>query len=138
MNAVAVISALVGAVLGGGGSAVIVNAIARRRLTRAEAADALTDSAIELLRTVKADAREDMAAMRSELSDARREAAETRREASETRQRIREATIEAEALRDYLTRVVTAIHDPTMTMERLRLLVGTGPPPNSSRAPVPL
>lgn len=118
-------AATLGAVFGGGGTAAVVTAITRRRLTRVEAADALADSAIELLNTVKADARADLTAMRLELAEARREAAETRLA-------VRRATAEAEQLTGYLQRVVSAIHDPTMTIERLRVLVGTGPPNGSA------
>lgn len=115
------LAATLGAIFGGGGTAAIVTALTRRRLTRVEAADQLTDSAIQLLETVKADTRADLSAMRTELAEARREAAETR-------QQVRRASAEAELLTGYLQRVVHAIHDPAMTMERLRLLVGTGPP----------
>jgi hypothetical protein len=108
-------------VFGGGGTAAIVSALTRRRITRVEAADQLTDAVIELLNTVKADMRADMSAMRLELAEARREAAETRLA-------LRRASSEAEQLTGYLQRVISAIHDPSMTIERLRVLVGTGPP----------
>jgi chromosome segregation ATPase len=127
MDLAALLTALAGAVFGGGTTAALVNAYMRRRVTRAEAADALADSAIELLNAVKSDARADVTAMRQDLSDARREAAEARREAAEARLAIRDARREAEQLASYLDRVVSAIHDQTMTLERLRLLVGNVP-----------
>lgn len=117
---------LLGAIFGGGGTGAIVAAVTRRRVTRAEAADQLTESAIDLLNTVKADARADLTAMRIEV-------AEARREANEARRTIRQASAEAEVLTAYLSRVVSAIHDPTMTMERLRLLVGNNPPNGTPR-----
>lgn len=116
------------ALLGGGGSATLATAFARRRVTRVEAADALAESAIELLTTVKNDARADLTAMRADVAEARREAAEGRREAAELRLTLRAAVREAEELAGYLRRLTSAIHDPTMTLERLRVLAGSGPP----------
>ncbi len=115
------VAAALGAIFGGGGTAAVVTAITRRRLTRVEAADRLADTAIELLETVKRDTREDLVAMREEVAGARQEAAQLRSS-------LRAATTQAEMLGSYLTRVMGAIHDPTMTMERLRVLVGSGPP----------
>lgn len=119
------LAATLGAVFGGGGTAAIVTALTRRRLTRVEAADQLADSAIDLLNTVKADVRADMALMRTELASAR---AET----TELRAALRGATREAEQLSNYLSRLTSAIHDPNMTIERLRVLVGGGPPNSMS------
>lgn len=120
-----VVAASLGAIFGGGGTAALVSAVTRRRVTRVEAADQLADAAIELINTVKADARADMQAMRSEL-------AEGRREATELRLALRAANREAEQITGYLQRVMSAIHDPTMTMDRLRVLVGGGPPSNGA------
>jgi chromosome segregation ATPase len=135
MDVETVVVAALSAIFGGGTASAITTAVSRRRLTKAEAADSLTDSAIELLNTVKADARADLTAMRTEVAEARRETAEARREASELRQQLRQVSIDAEVLVKYLNRVVSAIHDPDMTMERLRLLVGSGPPPNGRSLP---
>ena len=93
----------------------------------------LPDAARELLTPVKNDTRADLALLRAELAEARREAAEARREAAEARLAIRSATREAEELGSYLQRLTAAIHDPTMTLGRLRTLVGSGPANGSLR-----
>lgn len=111
----------VGAVFGGGGTAAVVSAITRRRLTRVEAADRLADAAMDLLETVKKDTRADLVAMRSEVTDVRKEAAELR-------MALRNATSQAEILSAYLSRITAAIQDPSMTMERLKAMFGAGPP----------
>jgi chromosome segregation ATPase len=135
MDVETILVAAVSAMFGGGTASAITTAVSRRRLTKAEAADSLTDSAIELLNTVKADARADLTQMRTEVAEARRETAEARRETTELRQQLRQASLDAEVLAKYLHRVVAAIHDPEMTMDRLRLLVGNGPPPNGRSLP---
>lgn len=119
------VAAAAGALFGGGGTAAIVTALTRRRLTRVEAADALADSAIQLLETVKRDSREDLTAMRAEI-------AESRREAAELRLNLRNASREAEQLASYLSRITYAIHDPNMTMDRLRALIVATPPGGAS------
>ncbi len=130
-----VIVGLASTVFGGGALAAITTAYSRRHVVRAEAADKLAESAIELLNTVKADARADLAAMREQAAESRREAAEARREATELRLAIRAATREVEELASYLHRITLAIHDPSMTLERLRILVGSGPPNGTMRLP---
>lgn len=125
-NWVTLIVSVISAVLASGGTAAIVAAVARRKVTSAEAAGALTDSAIELLNVAKADARQT-------VSEARNEAAEAKREAIEARRQMRIVRQEAEIVVNYLRRVVTMIHDPTMTLERLRVLVGEDSMPNGSR-----
>jgi chromosome segregation ATPase len=138
MDVTALVVGVVAALFGGGVGGAITTAVSRRAVTRAEAAEQLTDSAIELLNTVKADTRADLTAMRAELADARREAAEYRRETAEVRQQLRQVTMDAELLVGYMNRVVAAIQDPQMTMERLRTLVGSGPPNGAVRTAKPL
>lgn len=138
MDLTTLVVGVVAAVFGGGSGAAITTAISRRAVTRAEAAEQLTDSAIELLNTVKADARADLTAMRAELAEARREGAEHRRETAEVRQQLRQVTMDAELLVGYMNRVVAAIQDPAMTMDRLRTLVGSGPPNGAARTTRPL
>jgi len=138
MDFTTLIVGVVAAVFGGGAGGAITTAVSRRAVTRAEAAEQLTDSAIELLNAVKADTRADLTAMRAELADARRDAAEYRRETAEVRQQLRQVTSDAELLVGYMNRVVAAIQDPQMTMERLRILVGSGPPNGSVRSAKPL
>lgn len=114
--AVAVVS-IVGALLTGAGGAAIVNGLFNRRKNQADVVGTLTDSALELVNAAKTEAKE-----------ARAEAAGARREAYEARVQMRAVREEADHLVGYLRRVVNYIHDPTMTMERLRVLVGNDPP----------
>ena len=123
MDAATIAVSVVSALFAGGGGAAIITAVSRRKVTEAEAAGALTDSAIELLNVAKADARADVAEARAEAKGAREEATEARRQMRAVRQ-------EAEQVVRYLHWVLTMIHEPTMTMERLRSLVGKGIPPN--------
>lgn len=120
-----IVASLVGAVFGGGGTAAVVTAITRRRLTRVEAADRLADTAMDLLNTVRKDTREELVAMRAEV-------AENRKEAAELRVALRNATSQAEILSAYLSRITSAIQDPSMTMDRLKVMFGAGPPSGMS------
>lgn len=114
---------VVAAALVGGGLVAWIQAKARVPLTKAEAADRLNDATLEWAEQVKTDA-----------MDARREAREAREDAEEARRQIRAVRDEAEHLAGYLRWLVMSIHEPTMTIERLRTLVGDGPglplPPN--------
>lgn len=133
MNWLTLITQTVVALLGAAGLREIVVAVARRKVTKVDAADKLTESAIELINTANSnalDARKEAQAVRIEFSDARREvsrlsteAAEARREASDARRMMAQATQDAERVVRYLQSVVTLIHTPTMTLERLRALV---------------
>lgn len=105
MNWPTVVASLIAAVLGGGGSVAIINAFARRNVTKVEAADRLNESTLEWAERLKADA---MSA-REEAAGARLEMAAVRRE--------------AEALAWDLRRLRLAILDPYATLERLRLMV---------------
>ena len=125
------------AVLGGGGMAVIVNAFARRSVTKVEAAARLSDSALEIVDQVRSDTRADVMAARSEAREARTEAAEARREATKARDEAAEAhrqmrviKVEAEELAEFLGKVVRWIQSPDMSMERLRVLVSQSGPLN--------
>ena len=125
MNWATIVISIVSAIFASGGTAALVTAVSRRKVTSAEAAGALTDSAIELLNVAKADARQS-------VSEARNEAAEAKREAIEARRQMRIVRQEAEIVVNYLRRVVTMIHDPGMTMDRLRVLVGEDSMPNGN------
>lgn len=127
-----VISAVLGALLTGAGGAALINGLFRRKVTETEATAALTDSAIELLNAAKADARADMVALRSEVAEAKKETTAARQEAREARHEMATVRQQADLLVGYLHRVLAMIHDPTMTLERLRVLVGEDPP-NSGR-----
>lgn len=135
MDVGTIVVSITGALLSSAGVAATVQALARRRVTNAEAAGALTDSAIELLQATKTEARADIAAMRVDLTEARRETSEAKRDAAEARRQVKAVRNEAEILVGYLRRIVGLIHDPTMTLERLRLVVGPEPP-NGGLGPI--
>lgn len=98
---------------GGGGLAVLVNAVTGRRGRRAEVADRLSDSSLKWVQEFQ----EETAHARMEASEARREMAEVRRELAECRH-------EAEGLARDLRNLRGAIMAPTATLDRLRALVG--------------
>lgn len=98
---------------GGGGLAVLVNAITGRRGRKAEVADRLSDSSLKWVQEFQ----EETARARLEASEARREVAEVRRELGDVRR-------EAEALARDLRNLRGAIMSPAATLERLRAMVG--------------
>lgn len=100
---------------GGGGLAVLVNAYTGRRGRRAEVADRLSDSSLKWVQEFQEETRQS----RLEAADARREVAEVRRELAECRH-------EAENLARDLRNLRGAIMTPTITLERLRAMVGGG------------
>lgn len=108
-----VLVAIISAGLTGGGAAAMVNALARRRVTKVEAADLLNESTLEWAGQLKADS-----------ADARKEAAEARVEAREARKEMASVRHEAELLAQELRRLRLAILDPFMTLDRLRSLIG--------------
>lgn len=107
------IATVVGAGLGGGGLVAIVNAVARRRPVKVDAADRLSDGALKWVDEFQADARE-----------ARSEAAHARREATEAHAQMRAVRAEAEWLAGQLQALRRAIMAPDATLDRLRALVG--------------
>lgn len=128
-----VITAAVGALLTGAGGTALINGLFRRKVTETEATAALTDSAIELLNTAKADARADIMALRSEVAEAKKETSAAKQEAREAYHEMAAVRQQADLLVSYLHRVLGMIHDPAMTLERLRLVVGSEPPNNSTQ-----
>lgn len=100
---------------GGGGLAVLVNAVTGRKGRRAEVADRLSDSSLKWVQEFQ----EETARARLEASEARREVAEVRRELGDVRR-------EAEALARDLRNLRGAIMSPNATLERLRAMVGGG------------
>lgn len=98
---------------GGGGLAVLVNAITGRRGRKAEVADRLSDSSLKWVEQFQEEAKQ----ARLETSEARREMAEMRRELAECR-------AEAENLARDLRNLRGAIMAPGATLERLRAMVG--------------
>lgn len=125
------VATVVGGIISSAGVAALVNAVAGRRTVKVDAADRLTDSALEWAQALKADAdsaRQDAAESRREAAEARRDANEARREATEARREAAEANRE-------MRRLIRLIHDPYVTLDRLRALVpqpganGTGGDP---------
>lgn len=100
---------------GGGGLAVLVNAVTGRRGRRAEVADRLSDSSLKWVQEFQEETR----AAWQELAHARQEVAGLRLELAECQ---RQAEHLARDLRD----VHGAIMSPGATLERLRALVDGG------------
>lgn len=100
---------------GGGGLAVLVNAVVGRRTRRAEVADRLSDSSLKWVQEFQ-----------EETARARLEAAEARREVAEVRRELAECRHEAEALVRDLRNLRGAIMSPTATLDRLRAMVDGG------------
>lgn len=69
--------------------------------------------------------------LRAEAADARRESSAARAEAAECHRQLTTVRREATALADELHRIVRAIHDPYMSVDRLRAMVPF-PPVNGS------
>jgi hypothetical protein len=122
------VATIAGAIFGGGGMAVIVNAFARRGVTRVEAADRLNEATLEWAEQLKSDA----AGARREASEARHEASEARREATAAHREMRAIKLEAEELAGFLAQVVRWVQSPDMSMERLRVLVSQAGPLNGA------
>lgn len=127
MNAFNVLSALA-AIIGGGGVVALINALARRRLTRADAESRLSDSTLKWVEQFQREA----AGARQEASDMRREAADARREASEARAEWRQMRMqmqhEMQDLADRIRRIREAVWSPTATLESVRTVVNGFPP----------
>jgi methyl-accepting chemotaxis protein len=116
----------------------IVQAIARRRTTQADAIGRLNTSTLEWAEQLKADASEarmQAREARQETAEVRKEAAEARREISETHRMIRSIRENAELVGDYLRRLVELIGEPGMTIDQLRVMVGREPPPPEKAQP---
>lgn len=114
------------ALLGGGGglwSALTIGS--QRRKLAAETAAIHTESALKLVGAVRTDAE----GARVEAAEARREAAEARREATDTRRHVTAIRTEVMELGTALSKLVLMIHDPKMTIERLRQATQPPTPP---------
>lgn len=114
------LASIAASALAGGGFVAIVNALARRRAVRADVTEKLTGAALKMLQAAQTDANE---AYR-EASEARREAAEARRE---TRQKLDQLSAELDAFAGRVRRLLGWIHDPYMTIDRLRVLAPMPP-----------
>lgn len=98
----------------------LITTIAQRRTRRADVADRLTTSTIEWAEKLEAQA----SAAHTEAAAARTEAASARTEAIQIQRQLARAYDDAEKIGTYLRRLVSMIHDPYMTIDRLRALVG--------------
>jgi chromosome segregation ATPase len=117
------------ALLGGAGFAALINAFTGRRTRRVEVADRLSDSSLKWVQEFQ----EETQTSRRETAEARRETAEARREIEALRREVADVRHEAEGLATKLHKLTTAIHDPYMSLDRLRVMVPL--PPNGSVAP---
>lgn len=143
MSAWASIAQTVGGLLTGGGAVAAVNAVAKRRVTKADVVDRLSDAQLKWVGEFQEDAK----SARAEAADARREAADARREAADTRREVADArreTVEAQrqmavlreqvdALSERLHGLIQMIHEPAMTIERLRVVIPLPPPSANGR-----
>jgi chromosome segregation ATPase len=114
---------LLAAGLGGGGMATMVNAVAKRRSRRVDAAGRFSDSNLKWVEQFQEETRE----ARQDATEARREAAEARREATNAHREMRAVREEAEALAGRLAALIRLIHDPYMSLDRLRAMVPAPP-----------
>jgi len=125
-----VVAAVAAALLGTGGGAAIITALARRNVMKVEVAAKLNETALEYVEQVRTDTRADVVAARAEAhearteaSEARKEAAKARDEATSVRREMRTIKTEAIELTSYLGQIVRWIQSPDMDMDRLRELV---------------
>jgi multidrug efflux pump subunit AcrA (membrane-fusion protein) len=113
-----VVASAVAAILGTGGTAAIIGAVAKRKVVRVEVADKLNEITLEWAEQLKAgerEARAEAREVRAEVAEARRAAEEARREAADARRQVTD-------LAEQLRALVTAIHEPNSTIDRLRLM----------------
>ncbi len=111
---------------GGGGLAVLVNAVTGRRPRRAEVADRLSESTLKWVEQFQ----EETAGARAEAAASRAESAAARREVDSMRQEVAAARREVQTVREEAERALRSIRllvmSPTATIEQVRAHV-TGP-----------
>jgi methyl-accepting chemotaxis protein len=122
---------VVGGLMGVGGVGAVVRAFLRRRPARVEAHVQLNAATLEWAKKLEASA--DRAWARANEAEAKAEQANERAEEADQRadkaeQTARRAQAQIEELARYMSSVLRLIHDPGMTMDRLRESVGEGPP----------
>jgi chromosome segregation ATPase len=113
---------LASVLLGGGGLAVLVNAVTGKRARRAEVADRLSDSSLKWVQEFQ----EEASRAREETRQSRLEVAEARREVAEVRRELADIHRQAEVLARDLQDLRGAIMAPSATLDRLRAMVGGG------------
>jgi hypothetical protein len=114
-----VVAQIIGSLLGSGGIAWIVTSIARRRTAPFDNAARLSDAAM-----VQVDQ------LQEQVKEARVEANECRLETSEARRQVRRLAADVDVLANRLHMLTLAIHDPGVTIERLRRMVPISPSVN--------
>lgn len=110
---IAEVTAIVGAIGGLAGATGMATVLAQKRKLKADAADVLTDTALQLIEPLKAE----LAGARQEMRDARAEAKATSEEVSELRQSVEVLTATLARWRRWIFEV--------NEVERLRALVRT-------------
>lgn len=113
------ITAIVSALVSGGGLVAVVNALASRRKVRTDAAARLSDEALRWVGEFQEEAK----AARTEAAALRKETAKTREEAQEARAQVAAVTVQAEALGRQVQALRAAILDPQVTREQLHDMV---------------
>lgn len=109
MSWLTVVFSLVASLLGGGGMVAIINALAKRKVTKVEATERLTDSAAEWADKLQEHAER-----------ALKQAESAQRETEAVRQQMTVVRREAEVLAWELRSLRLAILDPAATLEALR------------------
>lgn len=120
---------LVGIVIGSGVITVLWNWLRERRTAPTDNTARLSDAAVKQVTSAMAqvDQLQEQAANATKAArDAETSAHDARREGDQLRRELRLATLAAERLEAKMNRMAELIHDPYMTIERLRTMV---PPP---------
>jgi chromosome segregation ATPase len=120
------VATVLGALITGGGLVAVVNALARRRTVKVDAAARLSDETLKWVNEFQEKAKE----AEINAKEARTEAAGARREATEAHAQMRAIRAEAEWLAGQLQQLRRAILDPGASLERLRAMVGPDYPGN--------
>ncbi|GAA0528887.1 hypothetical protein GCM10010172_06880 [Paractinoplanes ferrugineus] len=121
---------IVGGAMGTGGLAAVARSMLKRRPARVAAHVQLNQATLEWAEKLEASA--DRAWKRAEEAEAKAEQANERAEEADHRadraeQTARRVQVQVDELARYLEMVLRLIHDPDMTMDRLRRSVGDGP-----------
>lgn len=122
---------VVGALLGAGGLGTAIRAVLRRRPARVAAHVQLNQATLEWAAKLEQSA--DRAWKRAEEAEQKAETANERAEEADNRadkaeQTARRVQIQMQEISRYLDTLLRLIHDPGMTMDRLREVTGEGPP----------
>jgi hypothetical protein len=114
-----------GTLMGAGGIGAVVRAFLRRRPVRIAAHVQLNQATLDWAAKLEASA--DRAWERADDAERKAEAADARADKAE--QTAHRVQIQVDELARYLAMVLRLIHDPAMTMDRLRESIGDGPTP---------